>query len=251
MRLLASINRLGKGRMKCFGICLLPACLAIVGCSSVKVDTRRELGAAPTAKPQLIYVADFALDDRSMRTESGILPISPVAVDWSDAILPRLVGIPVEGAAREREIVNLMATSLIVDLRALGLSAYRLRPDEKPTDDGWLLHGSFTQVDEGNRLRRAVIGFGDGGTELRVNTSLSDVANGISRPFCEASLDAHSRRRPGAIFSFDPYVVAGRFMLCALDLDNNVRESAARIASDIARQVHGDACTKTNAYKIW
>jgi hypothetical protein len=226
-----------------FPISLFAVFITIAGCATVKVTGRREIGAVPTAHPQVIYVADFALDPGSMRADSGNLPVAPIASDQSSDILARLMRIPVQSSARQRDLLTLMTASLVEDLRDLGLDAYPMRPGEKPPPvNGWLLRGRFTRVDEGNRLRRAIIGFGNGGKQLQLVVSLSDLAQATPRPFCEMSVNAHSRRRPGALLSLDPYVVTARFMLGGLDLDNTVMESAARVARDIARQVRRRAC---------
>jgi hypothetical protein len=217
-------------------------CLLLVGCANVKVIGQREIGKLPAVQPKVIYVADFALDTRTMLAESGVLPISPAAADESVSLPLRLMGVPIERAARAHELVNLMSSSLVEDLRSIGLNAYHLSANERLPTEGWLVSGVFVQMDEGNRLRRALIGFGSGGTTLQLTTSLSDLVNGIPRPFCELRTSTRSRNRPGAIISFDPYAVAARFVVCRLDLDTNVTDSAAKIATDIARRVQYHDC---------
>jgi hypothetical protein len=49
----------------------------------------------------------------------------------------------------------------------------------------------FAQVGEGNHLRRAVIGFGAGETELQVMVAIDDLSQGAPEPFYE--LDASAR----------------------------------------------------------
>jgi hypothetical protein len=98
-----------------------------------------------------------------------------------------------------------MATTLVQDLRNLGVTAYRFGPRDQLPVGSWLLQGTFVQVDEGNRLERAMIGFGQGATELDVVASLSDLHGEGPRPFCEVSTIAHSRRSAGAIMSLNPF----------------------------------------------
>jgi len=71
-----------------------------------------------------------------------------------------------------------MSESLVQDLNENGISARRLAPGESLPSTGWLVRGVFTEVQEGNRVRRAVIGFGAGKTELHVLVYLDDLANG-------------------------------------------------------------------------
>jgi hypothetical protein len=135
-----------------------------------------------------------------------------------------------------------MATSLIEDLRNLGLTAYRFGPRDQLPAGSWLLQGKFVQVDEGNRLERALIGFGQGATELDVVASLSDLRGDHPRPFCEVSTIAHSRHKAGAIMSLDPFDAVGRFMVGGLDLDKNVMETGSRLATIIVHRIESRDC---------
>jgi uncharacterized protein DUF4410 len=242
MKSLRVVKTCQVSRRCCYRASFIAFCLLLVGCANVKVIGRRETGKLPTVQPKVIYVADFALDTRSLLVESGVLPISPVTADESVSLPLRLMGVPVDRAVRAHELVNLMSNSLVEDLRNIGLNAYRLSANERLPTEGWLVSGVFVEMNEGNRLRRAIIGFGSGGTTLQLTTSLSDLVNGMPRPFCELRTSTRSRHRPGAIISFDPYTIAARFVVCGLDLDTNVTDSAAKIATDIGRCVQFRDC---------
>src|SRR5215469_14809209 len=126
------------------GHLLIIGCLLLAGCANVKLTGLRELAPVPEITPSIIYVADFTLDPQSIRVETGVLPVSPVSSDKSDeseTLFPRLVGMPVERAVRARELVSLMATSLVEDLRNLGLNANRLSVNDQAAADGWLVRG--------------------------------------------------------------------------------------------------------------
>jgi len=220
-------------------------CVLLAGCANVKLRAVNGVATVPEVNPRIVYVADFTLDPQSINIETGVLPVSPVTSvksDESETLFPRLAGMPEERAVRARELVYLMATSLVEDLRNLGLNASRLTAYDQTAPDGWLISGRFIRIDEGNRIRRALVGFGDGKTELEVLTSLNDLATGAPRPFCELGTSARSSRGPGAIILFDPYDAIGRFMLGGLDLDKNVMESAGRIAREIAEAIQHHSC---------
>jgi hypothetical protein len=200
--------------------------------------------AVPTAPPSVIYVSDFTFNADGVRPERGVLPISLVdeAASESSMVFSRLFGVRINRGLRERELVNLMATSLVEDLRNVGVTAYRFGPHDTLPAGSWLLQGTFVQVDEGNRLERALIGFGDGATKLDVIASLSDLRGDHPRPFCELSTNAHSRRGAGAIMSLNPFDAVGRFMLGGLDLDKNVMETGSKLATTIAHRVQLPDC---------
>jgi hypothetical protein len=212
---------------------LLAVCLVLSACSSIRVEDEREMRAMPANPPRVIYVRNFDLEPGTFQAESGILPIRPIS---AGAFILRLLGVPEESAVRERELVKLMSSALVNDLAGAGLNAQFLRSDEPFPSEGWLVRGAFVRVEEGNRLRRALLGFGNGATRLRVVTWVSDLAHGSSGPFCALDTSTHSSGKPGAAFSFDPYVGATRFVIDGLDLDTNVEQIAAEIADDITER---------------
>ncbi|MBV8772509.1 MAG: DUF4410 domain-containing protein [Deltaproteobacteria bacterium] len=218
----------------------------MVGCANVKVTGRRELAPVPEVTPSIIYVADFSLDPKTMTPETGLLPLLPVTSpksDESDTLFPRLVGVPVEHSVRARELVQLMTDSIVEDLRTLGLNASRLTATGQALAEGWLVRGTFIHTDEGNRLKRALVGFGDGKTELQMLISLDELGAGTPRPFCEVGTTARSSSGPGALISIDPYDALGRFMIGGLDLDKNVMETARRIARAIDKTIQHHNCS--------
>jgi hypothetical protein len=216
---------------------LLVGCLVLGGCSNVNVQDERELRVMPPAAPTVIYVADFQLNAESFRAESGLLQISPAHSDLLGEFIPRILGLSENPAARGLELVSLMSSTLVEDLTNAGLNTRHLAAGEVLPSKGWLVRGAFTQLDEGDRLRRALIGFDSGVTRLRVTGSLSDLSqNKPPEEFCELDASAHSSKAAGAAISFNPYVGVARFVIDGLDLDTNVMQTAAVIARDIAER---------------
>ena len=178
-------------------ICVVAACLLLSACSNIRVEDEREMSAMPPTAPRMIYVRDFDLKPGSFQAESGILPISPISAGVPGAFIPRILGVPEDSGDRERELLKLMSSALVDDLTSAGLNARFLPSGELLPSEGWLVRGAFVQVDEGNRLRRALIGFGSGATRLRVIVWVSDLGHGSSGPFCALDTSTHSSRKPG------------------------------------------------------
>jgi hypothetical protein len=164
------------------------------------------MSAMPPTTPRMIYVRDFYLEPRNFQAESGILPISPISASGPGAFIPRVLGVPENSGDRERELLKLMSSALVDDLIRAGLDARFLPSGELIPSKGWLVRGAFVQIDEGNRLKRALIGFGSGATKLRVIVWVSDLGHSSLGPFCALDTSTHSSRKPGAALSFDPYV---------------------------------------------
>ena len=218
------------------GALLLSLMATAAGCGSAKVAGERQIG-APTSAPAVVYVADFELDPGNVRAERGILPPPLPPPPGLGNVLPRLPGTPREPADRARQLVELMSSSLLKELRDKGVSARRLEKGEAPPVDGWLVRGVFTSVQEGNQLRRAVVGFGAGTTDLQAVVSIDDLTAGAPKPLYEVDTSADSGRLPGAVITLNPYVAAARFVLSDGDLDRNVKQTAARVAEQMARRL--------------
>jgi len=130
----------------------------------------------------------------------------------------------------------------VKDLTKAGLTACRLPAGATPPESGWLVRGVFTEVNQGNQLNRAVIGFGMGKTELQVLVDINDLSKGAPRPFYELSTTADSGKAPGAgpTIVLGPAGVAARFVLAGEDLNHNVRQTAASISEEVA------TCTRSH-----
>ena len=138
-------------------------------------------------------------------------------------------------AARARGLVDLMANSLVKELSKSGLNASRV-PERVPlATQGWLVRGVFTEVQEGNRLRRAMIGFGQGQTDVQVIATIHDLSLGKPKPLYEVATDASSGSKPGAAptLIFSPYGAAARFVMAGKDLDRGAKQTAALIAEQV------------------
>ena len=207
----------------------------LAGCGSAEVTGGRTFAAAPPGKPTVVYVADFDLQAQDIKHEQGLLPQR----SGSSGPVRRLLH--KDPATRAQELVDLMSRSLIKDLCQAGFNAVRLRPGDRLPSEGWLLRGVFAEAQEGNRLRRAMIGFGAGQTDLQVITGMDNLSQGPPKPLYEIDTHADSGNAPGAAptIVLGPYGAAARFVMAGKDLDKNVKQTAAKITDEIARRIEG------------
>jgi len=228
-----------NGDMKNTITALIALCATLNACGSSTVSARRDLGAAPAERPRVVYVADFDIDVANVRHEAGFippppLPKPPVIGEW----LPALPGEVKDPKVVARELVESMSKSLVKELTKAGYTARRLGPAESIPDSGWLVRGVFTDVNQGNQLRRAIIGFGVGKTDLQVVVGINDLGKGAPEPFYEANAKADSGKAPGAgpLIVLGPAGAAARFVLAGGDLNRSVKQAAAKIATDVAER---------------
>ncbi len=187
----------------------------------------------PQSLPGTIYVADFALDAANYSGDEGVRGALPGRLGQR---LPRraMQGDP---AARARQIVNTMAESIVQRLSAKGLHAARLRKTEGNIPrEGWLIQGVFTEVDEGNRLKRAGIGFAKGATSMDLQVGISDLAS--SDPgavFAVFGTAKEPNKIPGAVVTMNPYVAAAKFVLQKNATERDIQRTAGQIVEQILK----------------
>lgn len=218
-------------------ITMVSLCFLLVGFGGAKVADRRDVGIGPGATPQMIYVTDFDLEIQDVKSGPGLLPQRKQPMGPRPNIGPRARSAQKDPEVHAREIVDLMASSLVKELTKKELNAQRLNLGNAFPANGLLVRGVFTQVDEGNRLRRVAIGFGAGETEMQVLVSVDDLVHGSPKPFYELDTKAESRKLPGAVITMNPYVAAAKYVLSGRDLQKNITQTASKIAGDIAERL--------------
>jgi len=180
-----AVGRRGAGR----GVLAAALALgALVGCARVStqdVDVR----AVGLPRPQQIVVHDFA--------------VSPGAVSLDTAIGARLMemakGTPeAEDQARAgQQVARVVTDNLVKEIAKLGIpavSAAQATPVAGPSLD---VEGQFLSVDEGNRLRRMVVGFGAGASEVRTLVQVYEITNDGRRLVEDFYTTVKSSRKPG------------------------------------------------------
>ncbi len=212
----------------------------LVGGVEVK---RGEISAAlPQRQPQTTYVADFTLDAEHYSGEEGIRGALPGRLGQR---LPHPLASD-NPSEKAHQIIETMAESLVQGLGAKGLTAQRLRDIAGSLPkEGWLVQGIFTEVDEGNRIKRAVIGFGRGATTMDLQVGISDLASPDPRaPFVVFGTVKDPSKIPGAVVTMNPYVAAAKFVLAKHATERDIKKTAEQIVEEILRyqqQTKGEA----------
>jgi hypothetical protein len=199
--------------------------LALSGCSllSPTVRSAESVSKNPAARPAVVYVSDFEMAPDSVQSEDpfAALPLHAYKEE-----------------SKARSLVATMSNSIVADLGKKGITAERLPANSPIPNEGWLVRGVFQKVDEGDRARRAVIGFGFGQTDLQVAAWVDDLsAKAAALPFYRAQLDATSNKMPGAAITLNPYVAAAKYVIAGHDLDRSAQATAEKIADQVASQM--------------
>ncbi len=218
---------------------LAPTCLvlalAVSGCATRDTAGNKVTGgtrvqgeattAVPSAPAKRVYVQNFTLDAEATEPKTGLF--------GRPRLFQQLTG--EDPAAHAQRVVDGLATALVKDLDAAGIPAERLLPGQPLPPEGWLIRGVFTEADSGNTLRRAVIGFGSGKTDMEVQVGVGDLANRPEESFLLFGTVTDPSRLPGGVVSRNPYVVAAKFVLEKGAPQRDVEHTAQTIAAELVK----------------
>ena len=182
-------------------------------------------------KDMTVYVRDFDLDAQNVQVDKGP----------GGQIRPGLIERPskreqTDPQAQAKKLVDTLSKSLVDDLHKAGYKAQRLGPNDPTPSSGALVTGVFTEVDEGNRMHRALIGFGSGGVKMDLYVTMSDLAN-PQKPLYNQAQEDTSSKRPGAAITLNPYVAAAKFVMEKNAPEKTVKKTASEISADVVKHL--------------
>lgn len=206
---------------------------------TVALENEKTTSTLPKLSPKAVYVADFSLDLQDFQSDTGVRGALPGGlVDGALGQIGQRLPQPLattDPAAKARVIVQTMAEALVGDLRERGIPAVRLQGEPLP-HDGWLVSGQFMEVDEGNRLRRSALGFGQGASMMEVHVGISDLSGPTPTvPFVEFGAVKQAGGKPGAAVTLNPYVAAAKFVMEKNASEKDTRKTASEIAVELLK----------------
>jgi Domain of unknown function (DUF4410) len=143
-------------KLSSYTIPLLFVLAAIAGCASTNVTQQTPMSSPGLARPNQIWVYNFVANSADMPTNSSIggevgAPSTPPTAAQIE-----------EG----RQLGELIATNLVADINAMGLSAVQAGPGSSPQVGDGVIRGYLVSVQSGSAVQRFVIGFGAGTSEM-------------------------------------------------------------------------------------
>jgi uncharacterized protein DUF4410 len=207
----------------------LAGCGSGIGPHQPKITPAASVDPAPKTRPNKVYVTDFDLEfpQGAQSQDASLLRQGPLA-----RLRERLQG--GDPVTKAHAAVGLMAASITDDLNSDGVPAQRLHAGDPRPTSGWLVRGVVTELDEGNQLRRAMVGFGAGESELQLWVGVTDLARNPDTPFYTLDAKDASGKMPGAVVKFNPYVAAAKFVMSRHATERDVKATASAIAKSIA-----------------
>ena len=206
----------------------------LVGCQSSsgdKAGAGASANAALVANPRPVAVCDFAFEVADLHTEQSLMT-------GREGPVRRLKGelVPAETPAQKAErLAALLSETIAKELASMKIPATRQPRGAPWPASGIVVSGEFLQVDEGNRLKRAVVGFGAGAREALVQVAGFDLAQNREKPILVYGTGSESKPTPGGIVTMNPYAMAARYVLSRNATEKDVRTLGKRIAKDLAQ----------------
>jgi len=200
-----------------------------------------EGGGSPQAKAlPVVYVADFQLE---VEAENKAIQ-RPFQVRKRIKDRVDLVTGEESPEKKAKEIVDTLAESIVAELGGKGVASKRLYKQTSPACQCWVLEGEFVERDEGDRLKRAVIGFGSGSADMQVGITLSDIADKTVKVLLDTQMDGKKDRMPGAVVTRNPYVAGAKFILTKNAPDREIKKLGSQIADKIYEVMKGEGLVK-------
>ena len=164
------------------------ALILIAGCASTEITDREVIVTEKMPRPNQIWVYDFAATAADLPADSTLAdhhsehPISQTA----------------EEIETGREVGTEIAKQLVEQIRLMGMPAERATKGTIAQINDILIRGYLVSVEEGSKAKRLSIGFGSGGSELRVAAEgFQKTAQGL-RKLGSGVVDSEGGKSPGA-----------------------------------------------------
>jgi len=171
---------------------LAPLALVLLasGCAKTNVRATNEVAHTGLPKPERVLIYNFAASPADIQENSSIFAKMGRSMENKDQTAEEIqVG---------REVADALATELTTKIAGMGLNPLRADRNMPITKGSILITGQFTKIDEGNRLRRNLIGLGMG--QSSVDAAVSVLAPGRLELEEIIAFNAHadSGNMPGA-----------------------------------------------------
>jgi hypothetical protein len=199
---------------------LLVAATAIGGCAGASVSPGINAMPVSSGRPSTIYVYPLAVSTSDVTLNQGFVQktyrnLTDSNQDQSQIDLGH-------------QTASAMADEMVQQLQALGFVASRVaRGTQVSGQNVLVVDGQFTDVNQGNRLRRMVIGLGSGQATLNAQVQVYQIANGSTQQIMNFATEANSGKMPGAALTAPAGAAAGG-TAAAVSLGLNLAGGAAK-----------------------
>jgi hypothetical protein len=171
-----------------FVLCLL-SLVVVTGCASTQVTQQTPMSSPGLARPNTIWVYNFVANPADMPADSSIsgqvgAPSTPPTAEQIE-----------EG----RRLGALIAQDLVGDINQMGLTAVQAGPGSTPQPGDGVIRGYLVSVQGGGAVKRFVIGFGAGTSEMDTVVEGYAVTPQGWRKLGSGTLSSSGNKMPGMV----------------------------------------------------
>jgi len=213
------------------------ALAVLAGCASTNVIQQTPMSNPGLARPNQIWVYDFVADPAKVPADSSI------SADLSAPTTPPTA----EELETGRQLGAAIAKDLVADIQAMGLSAVQAGPGSTAQVGDGVIRGYLISVQGGGAVKRFVIGFGYGTSEMDTVVEGYAVTPQGWRKLGSGTLSSSGNKMPGmvapaavAIATGNPIglIVVGGMKLYGEASGRNTLEGRSKATADaIAEQL--------------
>lgn len=199
----------------------------------VKANVLQRYSASdPLPKPDSVLISDFTV------------PVGDITIDESVAgelhrRLMLLQGVDEDSSPEvlAQRVQTVFAETLASELKKANIPAQDMSAAEPAMSGSDLVvSGEFMAINEGDKAKRIMIGFGRGASDIKTHVTVSSVTQGHSTVALEFNLSSESGKKPGAAATGG----VGAIAVAAAsggDRNSTVEADAARMAKLVAKQL--------------
>ena len=193
---------------------------------------RTYAGPETLAKPEKVLIHDFA-------------PVGDIIMDESAAArlhrdLPLKHGSDEDSTPEVliKQVQAAFSKTLMEEFTKVNIQSER-SPDGGGAPAAVLIvEGEFIAIDEGNKTKRIMIGFGRGASDVKTHVVVSSFVKGTRTVVLEFNLSSASGKKPGALATMGAGSLAiGAALGDAGDRKETVQADASRMAKAVAKQI--------------
>lgn len=151
-------------------ILLLSLLPALAGCNHAVVTTQSLYEGAALPRPDVVYIRDFVVTPGDVALDSGRLARLRRAMRGDNDSQQQ--------QAAAQAVVDALSNTLVEDIAKMGLTTRRISADTvvPAGDNAVLVDGNIVSINEGDRAKRVVIGFGAGASTVDARVALTYLA---------------------------------------------------------------------------
>jgi len=163
--------------------------IVLAGCATTTVSNQTPMVSGHVQRPNMIWVYPFVANPSEVPSDSSLsgqtsAPTKPMTAEEEQ-----------EG----RELGAQIATQLVADINAMGMSATLAAPGSRPQIGDGVIRGYLVSVDNGGAAKRFIVGFGAGASELDTIVEGIAVTPTGWKKMGQGELNASGSKTPGMV----------------------------------------------------